>query len=58
MFEKLKYLSFKSRILLGFCILIVMMIGVVNVSLYQFSKMQMEAIPNTKCRLPVSHPGS
>ena len=34
------FLSFKTRILLGFCSLIIMMIAITNVSLMQFSKAQ------------------
>lgn len=40
MFNSLKNLSFKSRIFLGFCTLIVMMIMIVAISLIQFGKTQ------------------
>jgi methyl-accepting chemotaxis protein len=40
MFGLLKNMSFKTRILLGFCTIIIMLIVVINVSLYQFVKTQ------------------
>lgn len=40
MFNSLKNLSFKSRIFLGFCTTIIMMIVIVSISLTQFAKTQ------------------
>jgi methyl-accepting chemotaxis protein len=40
MFDKFKNIGFNTRILLGYSVIIVMMIVIINISLYQFSKNQ------------------
>jgi methyl-accepting chemotaxis protein len=54
MFNRLKNLSFKSRIFLGFCSLIIMMIAIVMVSLTQFSRTQNIGAEMKDTRFPLA----
>lgn len=54
MFGKFKNIGFNTRILLGYSVIIVMMIVIINISLYQFSKNQAIAVVMQETGFPLA----